>query len=186
MKGNTMFDNIEEVGTQQAEAVFSLSNQNETVTKSYRFDPDEAWSYHLSKFLDLLEGAGFVGVRERVAIVRTSDDQFGYDLLEGSGWYGLSVSKEETKANYVRPAPVRREPQPKEEESAEDEQQWKVNPGVAHEFMLPPDVNSGVIVEVKMRNGLNTKRVADDFNWVIDGDRGDILEYRVVGRSSNY
>ena len=72
-----------------------LSDEGGTTTKSYTFDQDVPWTFHLTKFLELLEGVGYMNVRQRVAVVRNSDEQWAYDLLDDGGWHGQSILAEE-------------------------------------------------------------------------------------------
>jgi hypothetical protein len=119
MKGNIMFDDIQEINQPKGHVFIGFTNEyGVTTTKQYEFT-EVTWHNHLQHFVELLEGVGFTGARERVAIVRNSDELCDYDYLTETGWFGPSVSPEETNEQYVRPAPVYREPK-----SSKDKLSW--------------------------------------------------------------
>jgi hypothetical protein len=53
-------------------------------SKTYSFNADTTWPEHLQKFLELLEGVGYVGVRDQVAI-KVPHDYYEYTDMK---WHG--------------------------------------------------------------------------------------------------
>jgi hypothetical protein len=101
MKGNNMLNVDMTIEPTEDESktgrmtVQYVSDSDGITVKAYEFDQDVPWTFHLTKFLELLEGVGYMNVRQRVAVVRNSDEQWAYDLLDDGGWHGQSVLAEE-------------------------------------------------------------------------------------------